>query len=357
MRSQERDPSYGLMLAVGFVLSCGVPDHSAATPPSRSASDGVTADRPTDEFGEAPRRFFFDYETRIGPLRGDGWVHVFIPIAAQTEHQTILSLSIEADIPGAIETELEHGNRYWHGVVPAARGEAIEIAVRYEVERRHFHRKVPTAPVPDLTAAQRAKLARFLEPDERVPVGHEILDPIVAEIRSMAGSSDRARLARAIYDWVVANLEYKKLGTGWGNGDTFWACSARYGNCTDFHSLFISLARTEGIPARFEMGFPVPLDRSSGTIAGYHCWIEFFLPKTGWFPIDASEAFKYPDRREEFFGTHPTDRIHFSTGRDLRLGADHHGHALNYFIYPYVEVGGKPYDAVIENRFSYRSVR
>jgi transglutaminase-like putative cysteine protease len=86
--------------------------------------------------------------------------------------------------------------------------------------------------------------------------------------RPRYGGGSPAERARAIYDWVVENVEYKKVGTGWGNGDTFWACSERYGNCTDFHALFISLARTEGIPARFEMGFPVPDSRPSGEIGG-----------------------------------------------------------------------------------------
>ena len=148
-------------------------------------------------------------------------------------------------------------------------------------------------------------------------------------------------------------MEYKKTGTGWGNGDTFWACNERYGNCTDFHSLFISLARTEGIPARFEMGFPVPTDRESGEISGYHCWVEFWLPEEGWVPIDASEAFKHPEKRELFYGMHPADRLHFSTGRDLRLGKNHRGRPLNYFIYPYVEVDGKRSRLKVETRLRY----
>ena len=121
----------------------------------------------------------------------------------------------------------------------------------------------------------------------------------------------------------IDNVEYKKVGTGWGNGDTFWACNERYGNCTDFHALFISLARSEGIPARFEIGFPVPESRDEGKIAGYHCWVQFYLPEVGWFPIDASEAFKHPERREFFYGSPSRDRIHMTTGRDLELGEGH----------------------------------
>ncbi|MEE8093041.1 MAG: transglutaminase-like domain-containing protein, partial [Gammaproteobacteria bacterium] len=144
--------------------------------------------------------------------------------------------------------------------------------------------------------------------------------------------------------------------TGWGNGDTFWACNERYGNCTDFHSLFISLARTKNIPARFDMGFPVPDDRSEGNISGYHCWVNFYSPETGWFPVDASEAFNHPERRELYFGSQPLDRIHFTTGRDIRLGRGHQDRPLNYFIYPYVEVGGERFDGPIESRFSYRDI-
>ena len=66
-------------------------------------------------------------------------------------------------------------------------------------------------------------------------------------------------------------------------------CDAKHGNRVDFHSLLNSMARAERIPARFEIGFPVP-DRAEGAIPGYHCWAEFFASGPGWVPIDISEA-------------------------------------------------------------------
>ena len=99
-----------------------------------------------------------------------------------------------------------------------------------------------------------------------------------------------------------------------------------------------------------------PLVRTEGKIGGYHCWVEFHLPETGWFPIDASEAFKDPARRDYFYGTHPGDRIHLTTGRDLELGEDQRGAPLNYFVYPYVEVDGEPWSGEIERTFRYRDV-
>jgi len=301
------------------------------------------------------RRFVFEYTTRVGPLEQAGGLDVFVPLAISNAQQTVLDESISASIPGAVSQEGAYGNRYWHGRLDAARDQAVGVTVRTVVERR-VSRVAPPARSRPLTNEERAAFAPFLAPNRRVPVDHPILEPIRAEVRARAGSDDPAALARAIYDWVVDNVEYKKVGTGWGNGDTYWACNERRGNCTDFHALFISLARSEGIPARFEIGFPVPESRSAGEIAGYHCWVQFYLPEVGWFPIDASEAFKDPERRDFFYGAHPGDRIHMTTGRDLELREDGEQAPLNYFVYPHVELDGVPWPGPIERRFYFESV-
>ena len=300
----------------------------------------------TDEDG---RRFAFTYQTEIGPVpAGAGPVHVFVPLPAETPRQTVESLEITAGIPGVIETEPVYGNRFWHGSLPEGRGEPIEVTLEAVVVRR-----AASGPTPASAPLGEAERAFFLGPNRRVAVGHPMLEPILAEIRAEAPDGDPAATGRAIYDWVVDNVTYKKVGTGWGNGDTFWACSERYGNCTDFHALFVSLARTEGIPARFEMGFPVPDDRAEGSVGGYHCWVEFHVAGTGWVPIDASEASKHPEKRELFYGGQPPDRIHFTPARDLRLGPDHRTEPLNYFVYPHVEVGRALFTGPIERRFAF----
>jgi hypothetical protein len=299
------------------------------------------------------RRFTFEYETIVGPIaKGLGPIHIFVPLAAKNAQQRILGEEISASIDGVIERGDAYGNRYWHGSLELSNGEPITIHVRTLVERL-----TTTIALPErsraLSKAERQKFARFLGPNSRVVVDHPILEPIRAEIRERAGGEDPARTSRAIYDWVVENVEYKKVGTGWGNGDTYWACMERFGNCTDFHALFISLARSEGIPARFEIGFPIPNGRRKGKIDGYHCWVEFYLPETGWIPIDASEAFKHPERKEFFFGTHSKDRIHFSTGRDLELGRGHQTTPLNYFVYPHIEVAGSVWTGPTKKSFAY----
>jgi transglutaminase-like putative cysteine protease len=103
-----------------------------------------------------------------------------------------------------------------------------------------------------------------------------------------------------------------------------------------------AMPRAVGIPARFAIGFPLPADRGEGKIAGYHCWAEFYAKGIGWVPVDASEAGKDPSKREYFFGAHDENRVEFSKGRDVTLTPRQKGDALNYFVYPYTEIDGRP---------------
>lgn len=281
-----------------------------------------------------PRIFEFTYNLLEQDFPTDRAVDIYLPLPPASPGQQILVQSLQSSVSATTGREPVNGNAYYHLHRPARSDTPITASLRWTVAR-----VVVGADNSSVLSAEQREQA--LAPDTLVPVGHEILKPILAEIHAKRVDDSPESTARAIYDWVVDNVEYKKVGTGWGNGDTFWACTERYGNCTDFHALFISLARSEGIPARFEMGFPVPLDSNRGDISGYHCWVHFYLPERGWVPIDASEAAKHPEKRELFYGAHPADRVLFSTGRDLVLSPASAEQPLNYFIYPYVEVGGK----------------
>jgi transglutaminase-like putative cysteine protease len=164
-------------------------------------------------------------------------------------------------------------------------------------------------------------------------------------------------VARALYEVVNTHMRYGKEGVGWGEGDAVWACDSRYGNCSDFHSLFISLARAKQLPAKFEIGFPLPTERGHGEVAGYHCWAKFRPTGKGWVPVDISEANKNPQMRDYYFGNLTENRVTFSTGRDLDLVPRQAGPTLNFFIYPHVEVDGAVYPAgKVQRKFTYRDV-
>ena len=134
-------------------------------------------------------------------------------------------------------------------------------------------------------------------------------------------------------------MTYDKTVPGWGHGDTERACDIKKGNCTDFHSLFLSLARAKGIPARFVIGFP--LTAPDGQVKGYHCWAEFYVKGKGWIPVDASDASKLNDAtaKQYLFGNLDPNRVQFTVGRDLVLNPKT-AEPLNFFIYPHAEANG-----------------
>lgn len=216
--------------------------------------------------------------------------------------------------------------------------EGVKVVVNYKVRRRP-NVAGQKRTIIRIDEAQLPNNPHYLAANKRVPIDGKLITDIIKDLPKSDGS--KLGKAKVIYDFVIDNMEYKKVGEGWGNGSTEWACSEKYGNCTDFHALFISLARSQKITSRFKMGFPVPETMTSATIPGYHCWVEFYLPKVGWVPVDASEAKKNLAEREHYFGSLPADRIHFSIGRDIVLNSDQKSPPLNYFVYPLVEANGK----------------
>ena len=246
-------------------------------------------------------------------------------------------VSQNGDLPLKQTRENEYGNEMLYAETQKAEKDEYTFAIIYDVARSQSS--------PGASGVLRATEERRLPSlDKLVPTTGLPAELAVKQVADVKGGDYEK--GRAIYQYVLANMSYDKTGTGWGHGDTLYACSAKHGNCTDFHSLFISMARSQRIPARFEIGFPIPSDKHSGDIAGYHCWADFHTQEHGWVPVDISEAWKHPEQREFFFGHWDDNRVQFSVGRDITLSPKQDGEPLNYFVYPYVEVDHKEYSNV-----------
>ncbi|WP_019948274.1 transglutaminase-like domain-containing protein [Hymenobacter aerophilus] len=291
------------------------------------------------------RTFRFEYTAAVPAApAGTRTVELWLPVPHDDKSQQVRQLRVSAPVPYTIQTG-EYGNRILHLRATGAELKGFEVKMSLEATRRE-HLSLPLStgqrPTPEPAGPN---LRRWLAPDNLVP-----LDPQIrlwaTEVVTKAGARTDLEKARAIYEHVVSTVAYDKTGQGWGRGDIYYACDARRGNCTDFHAVFIGYCRALGIPARFSIGFPLPPERGTAEVKGYHCWAEFFTPETGWVPIDASEAAKNPARRNYFFGAHDENRLEFSQGRDLALAPRQQGQALNYFIYPYAEADGQPLPGV-----------
>jgi transglutaminase-like putative cysteine protease len=298
------------------------------------------------------RNFEFTYLTKIpAMLAGAKTLRIWIPLPQSDPYQAIGGLKIESPFPYAQYRDPEYGNEYLYLQVPGAQVSSLEeVRMSFEVTRQEHRVELDPRPVSAQSAGvDPPGLQRFLQPDRRVPLQGVIAELAAQETR---GIQDPLEKARAIYNYIVATMRYDKSGTGWGDGDAIWACTAKRGNCTDFHSLLIGMMRAAGIPARFEIGFPLPVDQHDGAIPGYHCWAQFYVEPYGWIPVDASEAWKHPEKKNYFFGAHDDNRLQFTIGRDIRLDPLQKGDPLNYFIYPYAELDGKPF--AVESRFSFQ---
>jgi transglutaminase-like putative cysteine protease len=293
-------------------------------------------------FGQESRHFTFHYAFTVKNLPAGKKVRIWIPAAQTDAYQDVRTVSASGDLPLKKSRESKFGNEIYFAEAETPTKPELHFDVEYDVTRHERVALNTVAPIVNVALAAKER-QEDLQPDALVPTTGL---PANLAVKVTAGKVQPLDKARAIYDYVFTTMRYDKTGTGWGRGDVLYACDAKKGNCTDFHSLFIAMARSQGIPARFEIGFPLPDDKHSGEIAGYHCWSDFFVDGKGWIPVDISEAWKHPEKRDYFFGSHDVNRVQFSMGRDLRLNPPQEGKPLNYFVYPYVEVDGREYPNV-----------
>lgn len=296
------------------------------------------------------RSFTFEYEIEIRDLPATARsVDVWLPVPEESPCQHVHALKTTSPVEGHILRERAYGDRIWHARIPVGDASSLRIIQQVEIVRHECSARNMGIVDHELDGPQPN---RFLEPNHLVPAAPRFARMARELTEGRTQATDRAR---ALYDHVLRSMRYDKTGTGWGRGDADFACDVGRGNCTDFHSLFIALCRAAGIPARFRIGFPLPPDRGSGSVGGYHCWAEFWTDEEGWIPVDISEAWKHPDLRDYFFGNIDENRIAYSMGRDLRLTPPQQGPPINFFIYPHVEVDGQPWDRV-NRRFRYKNL-
>lgn len=274
---------------------------------------------------EGEDSFEFHYEVTLPEMAASA--KMWIPVPQSDRFQTVTLTSLDAPAAHQMLEEGYYGNTVLYmELLPEHSGKKLELV--YDVKRQE---KNPYE--------EEESPTKYLNPSLLMPVGDRfqvLADSIIGQ------KSNRGAImqARALYDYIIDNMRYIKAGK-YGTGDAVYACDALTGNCTEFHSLFISLARSAGIPSRFAVGASIPSDRNEGGIDGYHCWAEFYA-EGKWWPVDISEANKYTALATYYFGRHPANRIEFTRGRDLQLDPGPSSGPINFLAYPVMEIGNTP---------------
>lgn len=327
-------------------------------------------------------RFRVEHVLTVPVPAGSRRVEVWMPLPRVEATQDTTDLVVEAP-EGWRETSDANGNRYVYAKVEDRSGE-VALRTSYVVTRREVNADVDAAKTRPHDAAERTALAEHLAPNRHIVVDDEI-KALAARIRG--DETNPVRVARLLYDWTLENVEYwVKDPSKWKAspvGSSQYCLTNRTGNCTDFHSLWIALARASGIPTRIVYGslFKPALDGQDRD-ASYHCWPEFHAPGLGWIPhdvaiadifaepiaLDANNTEKvtlttangYAGASREwvdyYFGNLDARRVSWTVGRDLTLSPPQSAGPVNANAKGYVEIDGAEF-AGFQRKMTFHELR
>lgn len=284
--------------------------------------------------------------------------------------QQVNDLHVQATYPYRIERDSEGSKVLYLETQNPQEGE-VEVIETFVLTRTEVRNPMDPTKAKPLSNEDRARFAAYLAPNTHVVIDDEIrrvADQIVGN------ESNPVLAARKIYDWVLQNVDYwvkdPKNKKASPVGSTTYCLTFRTGNCTDFESLWTSLARAKGIPTRIVYGsFFKPELNGYNLDQSYHCWAAFYAPGIGWIPHDVAVADLYvgefnvtsdnevlmprttadgtfgvdPAKVEYYFGNLDERRMVWSIGRDLVLSPRQDGEPVNALAKAYVEIDGKPH--------------
>lgn len=276
---------------------------------------------------------------------------LWVPLPVSDKFQTIEDVKIDGNFAHkGIYKEKTTGNSMVYADWSTVPSEQRRLSLTFKVST---HKRTNRDFVENKSAIP-SNVKPFLKNEALVPTGGRI-KKIGEEV--VAGKVKISEKARAVYDWVVDNTFRDPSVQGCGVGDVEQTLDKKGGKCVDISSVFVSVARAAGVPAREVFGIRLGKeDGVSDVSKGHHCWVEYYVPGAGWVPADPAdvrkailekklendpaEAGKY---REYYFNAVDPNRIVVATGgRGYYLNPPQKGGPLNYFMYPYAEIDGKP---------------
>ena len=303
----------------------------------------------------APEALRFQLENRfeIDVPAGAKSVHGWFALPSDHDSlQTVENLKWSVDAPAGTTVDLEEvrdqqGNRFLHLSTDDAAGKKLVLLTTFGLTRQEARHAVDPVKTRAATEAELAEHAPELAANANVAITPEMKK--IAE--GVVGQEQNPVVkARKLYDWTLDNVTYwvKHPDTMKASpvGSSEYCLTNKTGNCTDFHSLYASLARAAKLPTRMIYGSFL-----KGPLAGqdkdqsYHCWIEFWAPELGWIPLDVAVAdvfvddfevteanaelvklttadgFAGPDQElvDYYFGNLDARRVTWNVGRDLVL--------------------------------------
>ena len=249
-------------------------------------------------------RYLIEHETLLeypGAIREH---HIELRLAPRVDqYQKVLSCVIETEPAAELASYSDYFlNRvdYFCVIPPHAR---LLTRLRAEVETC---RENPLAFLPTAVAEQQLWLQDALRRDPRVndfvlhrsavtpqavKLAHALAVPLPVFDRQRTVMEQLMELMA----WIPGVLEYRS-GATVVHADLAEAVRHGAGVCQDFAHLFITVARSWGVPARYVMGYLDPGIGSGGEELATHAWAEALVPGGGWIGFDTTNLLLANDR-------------------------------------------------------------
>ena len=173
-------------------------------------------------------------------------------------------------------------------------------------------------------------LEQYLEPTETIDSDHPAVIAKAAELAE--GEDDLFKVVFNLASWVEENIDYDlNTVTSAASQKGSWVLENRQGVCDEMTSLFVAMARSLGIPARFVSGISYTnsqevVDAVGSNWAG-HGWAEVYFPDIGWVSFDVTfNQYGYIDvthikLRDSFDPTEPAIKYKWlADGVELQKG-------------------------------------
>ena len=124
----------------------------------------------------------------------------------------------------------------------------------------------------------------YTKPAKNIDSGNEEIIKLANQLAS--GEDDLYVVLFNLATWVEENIEYNLTTlTASVSQPASWVLKNRYGVCDELTSLFIAMARSLGIPARYVSGVAYTNFQDLNDW-GNHAWAEVYFPGYGWVPFD-----------------------------------------------------------------------
>ena len=275
-------------------------------------------------------------------------VRMWVPIPSDTRWQRVTDIKVES-APGnwqLVHPQSGKGDIVYVDVMNPKAG-ANSVVVSFTVETQGVNFPIDKIASTDPVQKELFKdcldvKAPLMEVDDRVK---KLADEACGNETDIA---KQVKLLLAKTGEVADHYSINKNVPTCGRGAASDCMDHGGGCCTDLHSLFISMCRSRGIPAKIQFGYRT-LDKNDGkpdVDPGYRCWASVFVPGMGWIDTDVVASDSAPEDVDLRWAALSSTRVWLWEGRSFELSPATSAGSVHTMLVGFAEVDGKPVDVL-----------